>query len=113
MFLFSLKNTYERADAFEQKKYAPGFHYKYNQVIDEIGFGSYQYKIIATIALVNVSLGIFAGLLPFLIPLVKLEIEMETFEVGLLISAQSFGSMLGGLLFSYISDLKGRRISML
>ena len=63
--------------------------------------------------MVNISLGIFAGLLPFLIPLVKLEIEMGTFEVGMLISAQSLGSMIGGLLFSYISDLKGRRLSLL
>lgn len=113
MFLFSLKNTYENPDSFDAKKYLKGFHYKYNDVIEEIGFGPFQYRIIATIAMVNVSLGIFAGLLPFLIPLVKMEIEMDTFEVGLLISVQSFGSMIGGLFFSYISDLKGRRVSML
>ena len=113
MYRFSLRNNDEDVDDSEGKFYERGVTYKYNDVIREIGFGYFQYKIIATIAIVNISLGIFAGLLPFLIPLVKLEINMNTFEVGMLISAQSTGSMLGGLFFSYISDLKGRRISLL
>lgn len=108
MYRFSLKNT-----TTSGKQYPRGVTHKYNDVIKEVGFGPYQYKIIATIAMVNVSLGIFAGLLPFLIPLVKIEIELNHWEVGLLISAQSLGSMFGGLCFSYFSDLKGRKLSLI
>lgn len=113
MYRFSIRNTFENGEAQIGRSYPRGVTYKYNDVVKEIGFGPYQYKIIATIAMVNISLGIFAGLLPFLIPLVKIEIELKTFEVGMLISAQSLGSMLGGLVFSYFSDLKGRKLSLL
>lgn len=85
MYRFTIKNTYENPNLLQGKTYPRGVGHKYNDVIKEIGFGRYQYKIIATIALVNVSLGIFAGLLPFLIPLAKLELEMNHWEVGLLI----------------------------
>lgn len=113
MYRFSLKNTADNTTESQGKQYPRGMTYRYNEVIREVGFGQYQYKIIATIAMVNVSLGIFAGLLPFLIPLVKIDIELRTWEVGMLIAAQSLGSMLGGVLFSYLSDLKGRKLSLI
>lgn len=113
MYLFSLKNNYENTNASHSKQYPRGITYKYNEVIKEVGFGPYQYKIIATIAMVNVSLGIFAGLLPFLIPLVKTEIHLDQWEVGMLISAQGLGSLFGGLVFSWLSDLEGRKLSLI
>jgi MFS transporter, putative metabolite:H+ symporter len=113
MYRFTLRNTYESEGVLQGKQYQRGVTYKYNDVIKEVGFGSYQYKIIATIAMVNVSLGIFAGLLPFLIPLVKLDIQITPWQIGLLISSQSIGSLLGGLAFSYISDLEGRKFSII
>jgi len=82
-------------------------------VVQEIGFGKFQYKIIATIAMANISLGIYGGVLPFLIPLVKKDIQMDQWEVGLLISGYGLGSLIGGLFFSYLSDLKGRKFSLL
>ena len=60
----------------------------------------------------NLSLGIFGGILPFLIPLIKKEIELNQWEVGILISSYGFGSFFGGLIFSYLSDLRGRKLSL-
>ena len=45
MYRFTLKNDYENPNLGEGKKYVRGVTYKYNDVIKEIGFGPYQYKI--------------------------------------------------------------------
>lgn len=61
----------------------------------------------------NTSLGIFMALLPILIPLYKHEYMIDKWSIGLLISSQGLGSLIGGLFFSYFSDSKGRKISLM
>ena len=45
MDLFRIKSNYSRSNDEEMRIYPPGRNYKYNEVIKEIGFGKYQYKI--------------------------------------------------------------------
>ena len=52
-------------------------------------------------------------MLSILIPLYKKDIFINEFEVGILISFQGVGSLLGGIIFSYISDNYGRRLSLI
>ena len=112
MYLFSISSKAEGNNQSHEKPYPRGLTFRYNDVVKELGFGPYQYKIIATIAMTNLSLGIFGGILPFLIPLIKKEIELNQWEVGILISSYGFGSFFGGLIFSYLSDLHGRKLSL-
>ena len=112
MYLFSISSKPGNDGQTRGKVYPRGLTFRYNDVLKELGFGFYQYKIIATIAMTNLSLGIFGGILPFLIPLIKKEITLNQWEVGILISSYGFGSFFGGLIFSYLSDLQGRKLSL-
>ena len=86
---------------------------KYNDVIKKIGFGYYQYKILGSVALMNMSSGVFAALMPFLIPFYKKDIFINEWDIGLLISSQGFGSLVGSLFFSFLSDICGRKVSLI
>lgn len=112
MHLFAIRPSQEAVDE-EVWRYPRGQTYKYNEVIQEIGFGIYQYKIVATVAILYIGLGVFISLTSFLIPLYKTEIKINEWEVGLLISAQGAGSLTGGLVFSYFSDFSGRKSSLI
>ena len=46
MHLFKIKNAGSGEKDEEAKKYAQSFNYKYTEVISEIGFGKYQYKLL-------------------------------------------------------------------
>ena len=113
MHLFRIKTTCAGEKDNEAKIYPQAFDYKYTEVISEIGFGKYQYKIVATVAVLYVSLGLYITMLSFLIPFYKKDIFINEWEVGILISTQGVGSLLGGVVFSYISDNYGRKFSLI
>jgi putative MFS transporter len=112
MHLFSIKPIRDEEGGPAMQNYPRGRKYKYTEVIKEIGFGPYQYKIVATVALLNCAMGIYIALLSFLIPLYKSDVFINKWEVGILVSTQGLASLLGGLFFSYISDMCGRRFSL-
>jgi predicted MFS family arabinose efflux permease len=112
MHLFSIQPLYQEDTSSKLEENQQVKTYKYNEVVKEIGFGKYQYKIVATVALLNCALGVYIALTSFLIPMYKADMYINKWEVGILISSQSAGSLIGGVLFSYLSDIWGRKFSL-
>ena len=116
MHRFTISTCYSKSDDKEDeyvKLYDENTRYRYNEVVQEIGFGYYQYKIILNIAFMNISIGVFIALISFLIPIYKKAVDIGQFEVGLLVSSQGLGSLLGGIAFGNVSDSYGRRIALI
>ena len=113
MHLFKIKSLYSIGGGENLKIYPPGRNFTYSDVIKEIGFGKYQYKIVITIAILYLSMGLFVAMLSFLIPFYKKDIFINEWEVGFLIASQGAGTLVGGILFSYISDIYGRKFSLI
>ena len=58
-------------------------------------------------------MGLFVAMLSFLIPFYKKDIYINEWEVGFLIASQGAGTLVGGIIFSYISDIYGRKFSLI
>eukprot|EP00743_Colponemidia_sp_Colp-15_P007285 GILK01007867.1.p1 GENE.GILK01007867.1~~GILK01007867.1.p1 ORF type:complete len:498 (+),score=68.22 GILK01007867.1:46-1494(+) len=81
-----------------------------DQAIDEIGMGSFQYKLLAVCGLGWMADAMEQVVLAYLFPLLKEQWHLTKWEMGLLGSAVGLGMMIGAIFWGYISDTRGRKL---
>uniref|UniRef100_A0A2A4JMQ7 Major facilitator superfamily (MFS) profile domain-containing protein n=1 Tax=Heliothis virescens TaxID=7102 RepID=A0A2A4JMQ7_HELVI len=97
----------------EVKPSEPSGKVSFDEALDKSGFGLYSYTMtcltgIAVIAYVSIA---YASTI--IVPTSACELETTISQQGLLASGPTVGSMIGGLIWGYLADTRGRRKMML
>ncbi|KAM3956304.1 synaptic vesicle 2-related protein [Aphomia sociella] len=81
--------------------------------IDETGVGLYSYILTALTGLVIISFACIAYGGTIIVPASACELETTSAQQGLLVSAPLIGSIVGAIMWGYLSDMYGRRSMLL
>ncbi|XP_033215087.1 synaptic vesicle glycoprotein 2B-like [Belonocnema kinseyi] len=83
------------------------------RAIDVAGFGKFNLKIAALGALIyfNVALSVMST--GFVLPAAACDFKMTTIDKGYIVAAPLLGSCFGPLVWGFLADLKGRRMSLM
>jgi len=78
-----------------------------------IGFGKYQYLTVLFLCLVDFNDGIELLSMSLILPILKREWQMEPFWMEIITSVFYFGMLIGAIMTGKVSDIYGRRITIL
>ncbi|XP_033214863.1 synaptic vesicle glycoprotein 2B-like isoform X2 [Belonocnema kinseyi] len=81
--------------------------------IEKTGFGKFNLKITTLGALIFLNCALSNVSTGYILPAAACDFEMTTVDKGRIIIAPVFGSCIGSVLWGFLADLKGRRISLM
>ena len=83
------------------------------EVLNLLGFGRFQLKIILLMSLFTVALGVQSLSLSYLMPMLQKQLGVDHFIIAWLPTTWYIGTLLGSFVFGIIGDRKGRKIGIL
>ncbi|XP_034542119.1 synaptic vesicle glycoprotein 2C [Notolabrus celidotus] len=81
----------------------------YEEAVEAAGFGAFHYGLLVVCGWANASDAVEILCVSFLLPTARCDMQLSTSDMGLLTSSIFLGMMLGGYMWGYLADKKGRR----
>ncbi|CAJ1056162.1 synaptic vesicle glycoprotein 2C [Xyrichtys novacula] len=81
----------------------------YEQAVDKAGFGVFHYALLVVCGWANASDAVEILCVSFLLPTARCDMQLTSSDMGLLTASIFLGMMLGGYMWGYLADKKGRR----
>ncbi|XP_026498457.2 synaptic vesicle 2-related protein-like [Vanessa tameamea] len=85
----------------------------FEEALNKTGFGLYSYSLISVSGLVVIALVCTAYGNTIIIPTSACELETTTAQRGILAAAPVVGLIIGGVLWGYLADVFGRRLTLI
>nr|XP_046249826.1 synaptic vesicle glycoprotein 2B isoform X2 [Scatophagus argus] len=81
----------------------------YEEAVQEAGFGLFHWLLLAVCGWANASDAVEILCVSFLLPTARCDLQLSSSEMGLLTASIFLGMMVGGYLWGYLADQRGRR----
>ncbi|MGH0115340.1 UNVERIFIED_CONTAM: hypothetical protein FKN15_006768 [Acipenser sinensis] len=112
----SLSDSDTEGDAvFERKKRrhvneaAQGPKSSYEEAVEEAGFGLFHGLLLVVCGWANASDAVEILCVSFLLPTARCDLQLSSSDMGLLTASIFLGMMIGGYVWGYLADQKGRQ----
>lgn len=81
----------------------------YEQAVEETGFGLFHWLLLVVCGWANASDAVEILCVSFLLPTARCDLRLSSSDMGLLTASIFLGMMVGGYLWGYLADQRGRR----
>ncbi|XP_033904382.3 synaptic vesicle glycoprotein 2C [Acipenser ruthenus] len=112
----SLSDSDTEGDAvFERKKRrhfnetAQGPKFSYEEAVEEAGFGLFHGLLLVVCGWANASDAVEILCVSFLLPTARCDLQLSSSDMGMLTASIFLGMMIGGYVWGYLADQKGRQ----
>ncbi|XP_027884319.1 synaptic vesicle glycoprotein 2B [Xiphophorus couchianus] len=81
----------------------------YEEAVEEAGFGLFHWLLLAVCGWANASDAVEILCVSFLLPTARCDLQLSSSDMGLLTASIFLGMMVGGYMWGYLADQRGRR----
>ncbi|XP_029992293.1 synaptic vesicle glycoprotein 2C [Sphaeramia orbicularis] len=81
----------------------------YEEAVEEAGFGLFHYLLLVVCGWANASDAVEILCVSFLLPTARCDLQLNSSDMGLLTASIFLGMMVGGYMWGYLADQRGRR----
>ncbi|XP_005814222.1 synaptic vesicle glycoprotein 2B-like [Xiphophorus maculatus] len=81
----------------------------YEEAVEEAGFGLFHWLLLAVCGWANASDAVEILCVSFLLPTARCNLQLSSSDMGLLTASIFLGMMVGGYMWGYLADQRGRR----
>ncbi|XP_013876463.1 synaptic vesicle glycoprotein 2B [Austrofundulus limnaeus] len=81
----------------------------YEEAVEQTGFGCFHWLLLLVCGWANASDAVEILCVSFLLPTARCDLQLSSFDMGLLTASIFLGMMLGGYIWGYLADQRGRR----
>ncbi|KAM3609385.1 uncharacterized protein V6R79_013812 [Siganus canaliculatus] len=81
----------------------------YEQAVEKAGFGLFHWLLLMVCGWANASDAVEILCVSFLLPTARCDLQLSSSDMGLLTASIFFGMMVGGYMWGYLADKRGRR----
>ncbi|TRY90231.1 hypothetical protein DNTS_027165 [Danionella cerebrum] len=81
----------------------------YEEAVEKTGFGLFHWLLLVVCGWANASDAVEILCVSFLLPTARCDLNLSSGDMGMLTASIFFGMMLGGYLWGYLADRRGRR----
>lgn len=81
----------------------------YEEAVEAAGFGAFHYGLLVVCGWANASDAVEILCVSFLLPTARCDMQLSSSDMGLLTASIFLGMMIGGYMWGYLADKKGRR----
>lgn len=81
----------------------------YEEAVEEAGFGLFHYLLLVVCGWANASDAVEILCVSFLLPTARCDLKLSSSDMGLLTASIFLGMMVGGYMWGYLADQRGRR----
>ncbi|KAM9375854.1 synaptic vesicle glycoprotein 2C isoform 2-T2 [Pholidichthys leucotaenia] len=82
---------------------------KYEEAVEEAGFGLFHWLLLVACGWANASDAVEILCVSFLLPTARCDLNLNSSDMGLLTASIFLGMMVGGYVWGYLADQRGRR----
>ncbi|XP_071941341.1 synaptic vesicle glycoprotein 2C-like [Antedon mediterranea] len=100
-------------DEDDEREAKDGSGLSYDESIEIVGFGKFHILLLAVCGWANASDAVETLSISFILPSAKCEMDLSSFQLGVLSAAIFLGMMVGGYVWGALSDIRGRRSVLL
>ncbi|KAG7473318.1 hypothetical protein MATL_G00094400 [Megalops atlanticus] len=100
--------VFERTQAYTDEKNEQ-IKLSYEEAVEEAGFGCFHGLLLVVCGWANASDAVEILCVSFLLPTARCDLQLSSADMGLLTASIFLGMMIGGYVWGYLADRKGRR----
>ncbi|KAJ7998319.1 hypothetical protein DPEC_G00221460 [Dallia pectoralis] len=84
-------------------------HFSYEKAVDEAGFGLFHGMLLVVCGWANASDAVEVLCVSFLLPTARCDLQLSSSDMGFLTASLFLGMMIGGYIWGYLADQRGRQ----